>query len=63
MPYHSHSGILKYQPDLLRKDGYSRSPKTWDEPEKMALQLAQARGSEYQSLVQGYTALGSGWQQ
>jgi len=36
MPYHVNVGVLAYRTDLLRKYGYERPPRTWDELEQIA---------------------------
>ena len=41
IPYHTNTGILFYRADLLKKYGFSRPPKTWDELERMALRIQQ----------------------
>jgi len=41
IPYHTNTGILFYRADLLRKYGFSKPPKTWDELEMMALRIQQ----------------------
>jgi trehalose/maltose transport system substrate-binding protein len=47
IPYHTNTGILFYRADLLKKYGFPRPPRTWDELEVMALRIQQgerARG-------------------
>jgi trehalose/maltose transport system substrate-binding protein len=41
IPYHTNTGILFYRADLLRKYGFSKPPKTWDELEMTALRIQQ----------------------
>jgi len=36
VPFHTNVGVIFYRSDLLRKYGFQRPPKTWDELEKMA---------------------------
>ena len=49
IPYHTNTGILFYRADLLKKYGFPKPPKTWDELERMALRIQQgerARGNK-----------------
>ena len=53
-------------PEVLRFEDAPRPPPESGELRSLfnaELTLAQARGNEYQSLVQLYKALGGGWQQ
>ncbi len=49
LPYHPNFGVLFYRADLLRRYGYRRPPRTWDELEAMALRIQtgeRARGAK-----------------
>jgi trehalose/maltose transport system substrate-binding protein len=49
IPYHTNTGILFYRADLLKKYGFPKPPKTWDELEMMALSIQRgerARGNK-----------------
>lgn len=45
MPYHPNIQVLYYRIDLLSKYGYSEPPRTWDELEKIALQIQRGERS------------------
>ena len=49
IPYHTNTGILFYRADLLRKYGFPRPPKTWDELEKMALRIQQGERARFEA--------------
>ena len=46
IPYHTNTGILFYRADLLKKYGFQRPPKTWDELERVALQIQQGERAQ-----------------
>jgi trehalose/maltose transport system substrate-binding protein len=41
VPYHADIGALYYRTDLIEKYGYHGPPKSWDELEKMAVQIQE----------------------
>jgi trehalose/maltose transport system substrate-binding protein len=54
MPYHADAGLLFYRSDLLSAYGYRSPPATWDELEKMALQIQKGERAKGNKLFWGY---------
>ena len=54
IPYQVNVGALEYRRDLLRKYGYDRPPKTWNELERMAKRIQAGERAEGKKDFWGY---------
>jgi trehalose/maltose transport system substrate-binding protein len=54
IPYHTNTGILFYRTDLLKRYGFAKPPKTWDELEMMALRIQRGERARGQKDFWGY---------
>ena len=54
IPRHAYVGVLLYRTDLLRRYGYRKPPKTWDELETMASRIQAGERAKGQKDFWGY---------
>jgi len=54
IPRHAYVGVLMYLPGLLRRYGYRKPPKTWDELERMATRIQAGERAKGQKDFWGY---------
>lgn len=54
IPHHTYVGVLFYRNDLLRRYGYRKPPKTWEELETMALRIQTGERARGQKDFWGY---------
>jgi len=54
IPYQVNVGALEYRSDLLRKYGYNRPPRTWDELERMGKRIQSGERAEGRKDFWGY---------
>ena len=59
MPRHAYVGVLLYRTDLLRRYGYRKPPKTWDELEMMAGRIQGGERAKGEKDFWGYVWQGA----
>jgi trehalose/maltose transport system substrate-binding protein len=59
VPHHAYVGVLLYRPDLLRRYGYGKPPKNWDQLETMAKRIQAGERARGERNFWGYVWQGA----